>query len=87
LTQNADCFTGVDRLLRYDITEAIPESYAASRLCRASGKTGERSNFGGERFNFEGERSNFEGDRSNCGCDRGKSWSSAGRKAVSPAKS
>jgi hypothetical protein len=63
LTQDADLCTEVDHSLWYDRLEELRESYAAAFLRRASGKTGERSNFEGERSNFEGERSNFEGDR------------------------
>jgi hypothetical protein len=65
LTEDADASIGVGRRLWYDLVQELPERDAAARRRRASGKTGERSN-------FEGDRSNLEGDRSNSERDRGK---------------
>lgn len=46
----------VDRSRWYNLIEELRERSAAARLRRASGKTGDRSN-------FEGERSKSDGDR------------------------
>jgi hypothetical protein len=73
LTQDADAFTDVDRWLWCDRIEKLPERYAAVLLRRASGKTGERSN--------------FEGDRSNSERDRGKNSRAGAASAVAPARS
>ena len=73
LTEDADEFTDVDRSLWYDLIEELRGRYAAARLRRASGKTGDRSN-------FEGDRSTSEGDR-------GKSLGAGAASAASPAKS
>src|SRR2546423_15719248 len=49
LTHDAEVFTDVDRSRLYDLIEELRERYAAARRRRASGKTGERSNFEGDR--------------------------------------
>jgi hypothetical protein len=56
LTQDADVSTDVDRSLWYDRIEELRERQQATRLRRASGKTGESSTIEGERSTIEGER-------------------------------
>jgi hypothetical protein len=46
--------TDVDHSLWYDLIEELRERYAAARLRRASGKTGERSTSHGERSSSQG---------------------------------
>jgi hypothetical protein len=56
LTRDADASTDVDRSRWYDRIEELRERQQATRLRRASGKTGESSTIEGERSTAEGER-------------------------------
>jgi hypothetical protein len=61
LTLDADAVTDLHHSLWCDRVEGLRECEAASRLRRASGKTGESSKSEGERSNIEGDGGKSDG--------------------------